>query len=84
MGAGKGPREAFLIQGAKVRVALNDLILSKHQWKRGARQPPGKVDDPGRSGADDGNPVFQRFQRWAVNRKLLLQSQAISLDRHAI
>jgi transposase len=33
--------------------ALNRLILSDEQWERAAPHLPGKVGDPGRSGADN-------------------------------
>jgi len=62
--AGKGSGKAFLIQGAKVEVALNRLILSDDQWERVAPHLPGKVGDPGRSGAD--NRKFVEAVLWVA------------------
>ena len=60
----KGSGKAFLIQGAKMEGALNRLILSDDQWERVAPHLPGKVGDPGRSGAD--NRKFLEAVLWVA------------------
>jgi transposase len=64
MWARKGSGKAFLIQGAKMEGALNRLILSDDQWERVAPHLPGKVGDPGRSGAD--NRKFLEAVLWVA------------------
>jgi transposase len=64
MSARKASGRAFLIQGSKMEGALNRLILSDDQWERAALHLPGKVGDPGRSGAD--NRTFLEAVLWVA------------------
>jgi transposase len=59
-----GSCKAFLIQGSKMEDALNRLILSDDQWERVAPHLPGKVGDPGRSGAN--NRKFLEAVLWVA------------------